>query len=346
MQAIIEAYMFRIAVAPLLFSAIFWGQVAAVHRDWKKFPAIYQTDTTQNIYVIGDPHANPARLSALLLGAKIISGIPQQPSDISWGAGESIVVFTGDFIDKGPDALTVIALIRALQTEAAKDGGQVIATMGNHEAEFLANPIGEKTSEFARELRIAGLQPAAVAACQGDLGRFLCNLPFAARVNDWFFSHAGNTAGRTLAKLESDLEGGIANDGFATPQLMAADSLLEARLSDPPWFEPKGANAETTLKAYCKALGVNHIVEGHQHGQVQFADGVKRKAGEMFQRYGIIFLEDTGMSEGVEDSHGAALLISPTKKTATAICSDGASTIIWDAGTHQDQGSIPPCGGK
>ena len=66
----------------------------------------------------------------------------------------------------------------------------------------------------------------------------------------------------------------------------------------------------------------------------------------MFQRYGLIFLEDTGMSVGVGDSAGAALLISPKNQTATAVCSNGNATVIWDKQSHQAQGSIPPCAGQ
>ena len=335
-------------LAALTFSAALCAQTSSIHRNWDKHPAIVQVDTEQPIYVIGDPHADPDRLSALLVGAKIIAApVPQPPSALSWTADKAVVVFTGDLIDKWSKSLEVIALVQSLQSAAANQGGQVIVTMGNHEAEFLADPTADKTKDFQNELAAAKMNPADIAACQGELGKFLCQLPFAARVNDWFFSHGGNTAGRTLSKLASDLQSGVDKDGFETSELTAGDSLLEARLDNSPWFEPQGgANAKTTLQNYCTALGVHHIVQGHQPGSVTFDDGTKRKAGEMFQRYGLIFLEDTGMSQGVEDSHGAALLISPKNQTATAICFNGTSTVIWDNQAHQNQGSIPPCGGN
>ena len=103
--------------------------------------------------------------------------------------------------------------------------------MGNHEAEFLANPHSSKSDEFARELRGAHLDPSDVASCHSEIGEFLCGLPMAAKVNDWFFCHAGNTSGRTLSRLRTDLESGVDHDGFATQQLIGGDSLLEARLT-------------------------------------------------------------------------------------------------------------------
>jgi hypothetical protein len=331
----------------ILYATPLAGQAAKVQRDWSKNPAVIQVDTDQDLFVVGDPHADYARLAAALMGAKILSKPPSDPSKASWNAGKAVVVFTGDLIDKWKQSLPVIALVRSLQNAAAVAGGQVVIMTGNHEAEFLATPNSHKVKEFADELTSAGLNPADVAACKGDLGQFLCELPFAARVNDWFFSHAGNTAGRSMSKLISDLQNGVDQDGFGTPQLIAGDSLLEARLGKSPWFQPNGADAQKTLAAYTSALGVKHIVQGHQPGNVAFADGVKRKAGEMFQRYGLIFLEDTGMSQGVEDSHGAVLRIpAGNKREAIAICYDGTATTIWDSGKHSDIGKIKPCGGK
>ena len=70
----------------------------------------------------------------------------------------------------------MIALLRALQKDAARQGGQFIITMGNHEAEFLADPLGKKTREFANELKAVGMDPVEVANC-GGMGQFLCGLP-------------------------------------------------------------------------------------------------------------------------------------------------------------------------
>ena len=90
------------------------------------------------------------------------------------------------------------------------------------------------------------------------------------------------------------------------------------------------------MASYSHALGVLHIVQGHQHNEVQFAGGVERRTGEIFQRYGIVFLTDVGMSEGVGDSQGAILRIQSS--AAEAICPDGRVTRLWDAATRQDVG--------
>jgi hypothetical protein len=83
------------------------------------------------------------------------------------------------------------------------------------------------------------------------------------------------------------------------------------------------------------------LVEGHVPSQVKFADAVVREPGEMFQRFGILFLIDTGMSEGVDYSRGAVLHI--TSKDATAICPDGRRTLLWDVESLSEIGRAAPC---
>ncbi|MBC8030655.1 MAG: metallophosphoesterase [Pyrinomonadaceae bacterium] len=313
-------------------------------RNWAKHPVVVQVDTTEDIYAVGDSHADPDRLAAVLAKAKIIKGVPKKPGDVKWAAGKAVLVVTGDMVDKWHKSLDVIKLLRALQSSAAAQGGQVIITMGNHEAEFLADPHGHKTSEFGKELKAAGLKRNEVANCQGDLGKFLCELPIAARVNDWFFSHAGNTNGQTIQALSAAIEAGFAKDGFATQELIGANSILEARLNAQgpnglPWFDTgnKTADPQVLLTNYVTALGVKHIVQGHQPGNVEFPDGKKRNKTDLFQRYGLLFLIDTGMSRGVDgatSSGGALHITGKSNPKVVGICANGKRKTLWDLQTN------------
>src|SRR5262249_6037678 len=152
----------------------------------------------------------------------------------------------------------VLIFFQALGDAASAAGGQVIATSGNHEAEFLANPTdtNTKSADFIAELKAAGISPADVGAGTVPLGQYLRSLPFAARVNDWFFAHAGNTAGRTLSQLSADLQSGVEAAGWGAPVLAADDSLLEARLSNgaTPWWIQAGKDPVTVLQGYAAAL--------------------------------------------------------------------------------------------
>jgi hypothetical protein len=313
---------------------------ARVARDWEKHPAIVQIDTQEDIFAVGDVHGDYDRLVKLLAGAKII-GRASAPETVTWTAGKAVLVFTGDLIDKGPHSVAVLALVRSLRDAAALQGGQVVALMGNHEAEFLAEPSVKKAKDFADDLGRAGVDPKQAAACEGQTGQFLCSLPFAARVRDWFFSHGGNTGGRSMDQLAADLRSGVENDGFGSEQLVGRNSMLEARLGEEgpgrkSWFDiesPKRTE-EQLLAAYAQALGVEHLVQGHQHQKVDFDDGQERRAGEMFQWRGLLFLIDVGMSEGVGTSHGGVLRIHKGDEEAIAICADGKKTSIWDPLLH------------
>jgi hypothetical protein len=147
------------------------------------------------------------------------------------------------------------------------------------------------------------------------------------------------------------LQAGVDAGGFGTPELLGDNSILEARLGEKgedgrPWFE-EGAkhDSKSVLQSYAEALGVKHIVQGHQHAEVTFADGVRRKKGQMFQRYGLIFLIDVGMSAGVGDSEGAVLHITQEpNEEAIAICADGAKTTLWDSKTMPAVGAAKVCG--
>ncbi|MBZ5635193.1 MAG: hypothetical protein LAO55_18880 [Acidobacteriia bacterium] len=98
------------------------------------------------------------------------------------------------------------------------------------------------------------------------------------------------------------------------------------------WFEVETPlrSAEQLLARYTAALGVTHLVQGHQHQRILFDDGQQRKTGQIFQWHGLIFLIDVGMSEGVGDSNGAVLRIrSRNGEDAVAIGADGKETNIW-----------------
>ncbi|HEU4888514.1 MAG TPA: metallophosphoesterase [Thermoanaerobaculia bacterium] len=305
-------------------------------RNWGRCPAVVTLETTERVFALGDTHGDYDRLVTLLAAGKLIEGVPDSPENVKWSGGRSILVVTGDMIDKGKQSLKVIAAMRALTSSAASQGGRVIISTGNHEAEFLADPHGSKTTEFQKELKAAGIKRNEVAdgTDKDGIGKFLLCLPFASRVNSWFFSHAGSTDGRTLTKLIADLQKGIDEDGYNTKVLLGKKGLLEARMK-PPWWERSGEDPSRSmarLLGYADALGAKQIVFGHQPGTYIFNNDKTREKGTMFQNYsGLVFLIDMGMSSGVNYSHGALLRIESgsTGDTATAVYPDGSEKPIW-----------------
>jgi hypothetical protein len=299
-------------------------------RDWTLYPAIVQRPMPTDLWFLGDVHADAKRLGKLMNGAGLASD-PASPEQAQWLAGPAVLVVTGDFIDKDTHGLEVIAYLRALQASAQSQGGQVIVTLGNHEAEFLADPTVAKVSEFAGELTDAGLSPQLVAQGQEPIGQWLRGLPVAVKVGPWFACHAGDTHGASLDALDLALRKDMDAHGFAAPVLIADGSLLEQKL-DPPWWELGPQAPQPTLASAVQALGAQHVVQGHQPGKVLFADGTKRKSGTVFQKFGLVFLIDAGMSKAVDDSLGALLHVhhDGLGDHATVVTPDGVASALWD----------------
>jgi hypothetical protein len=296
-----------------------------VKRDWTKYPPIVERDQPATIWEMGDIHGDYDRAVRLLLTARIIPAKPAAPERPAWSAGDSVLVVTGDMIDKGPRPMDVLRFLRALQAAARAQHGDVFVLSGNHEAELLTPPSGGQTKDRIADWARLGVSTNELRDCRGDIGQFLCSLPFGARVGDWFFSHAGNTGGQTIRQLSTGIESGKYNP-------TDPDSMLEARLGEgKEWIAPRDSKAgeKQLLATYAAALGVKHMVQGHQHQAVKFDDGAERGKGEMFQRWGLLFLTDVGMSREIGDSQGAALKI--TRADATAVCPDGEETLLWDA---------------
>ena len=244
----------------LLFTgAVLCAATPGSARDWLKYPAVVQIEHAEEIFAIGDAHSDFKRLGRAMAAAGIITAKVDNPEDARWCAGRAVVVVTGDMIDKGPRALDVLRLLKRVRTEARSVGGDVVILAGNHEAEFLADPGAPKGKEFAAQLKAANIDPAGVGACKGEFGEFLCSLSFAARVGDWFFSHGGNSGGRTIEQLTTDLQAGVDGQGYVTKQLIGDESILEARLNGDgrtPWIDAGlPARSEKQLLAeYVKAL--------------------------------------------------------------------------------------------
>lgn len=255
-------------------------------------------------------------------------GVISDGPPYTWTGGARILIVTGDVIDKGDKALVAIDILSALEPQAEAAGGHLVVTLGNHEAEFMADPMSDKTSDFQAELQDSGLDPAAVAAGASPYGAWLRTRPLAALVDGWFFSHGGSTGGRTAAGMGATFQSKFDSNAWSDPFLIDDSSVLEAQ----EWWA-SGPSGTQIIDHNLVALPAAHLVFGHDPGKVSFSDDPEgtRKEGEMVMRYeGRLFMIDTGMSDAVGYSQGALLRIrrgSPT--TATAVHADGSTKLLW-----------------
>jgi formylglycine-generating enzyme required for sulfatase activity len=321
-------------------------------RDWNTYPAIVELTTSEDVYALGDVHGDYDRCADLLVACNILETKPADPNDLTqvkWKAKKAVLVCVGDMTDKGLESVKVLMLMRSLQEAAKKEGGRVVITYGNHEAEFLGSPVLDPTNNpnkhtfdkklqaFIDDLKRTRFNGEAINPDQvvdgkdpAGLGVFLRSLPFAVVVNDWFFSHAGNTGKKYISQLRDEIMKGVDDKtkGYDPAKTEAIRGLLDARLADgtvppkegdPPknWWEEgleQGQTGEDGLLRYPKMLlntarsddySVRHLVMGHQKGRVHFIGEPKnndRRKGQLFEKFnGLIFFIDVGMSRWVED---------------------------------------------
>lgn len=293
-------------------------------RDWTSHPAIVELDRPRDapVYAVSDVHGGYDRLVALLARHGVIDGVPAEPSAARWTAGPAVLVVAGDMIDKGPSSLEVVDLLRALEPSADAAGGRVVALFGNHEAEFLADPLNSKADAddgIDPELRARHVDPMAVANGSESHGRWLRTLPFGARVGAWFFSHAGNTGGRTVPALEAALRAAVTAHDYTDTEIVGADSILEAR----DWW----TSSVGVVATNARALGVEHFVFGHTPSALGARGAIAIDGPATLVRI------DCGMSPGVDDSRGSLLRIRVEngREVAEALTPDGRARELWRA---------------
>ena len=288
--------------------------------DWALHPAIAVRDAPDVIYAVSDIHAGYDRVVALFLANGILADVPTGPDEARWGAGNATLVVIGDMIDKWSESVEVLDLVRALEDDAPSHGGEVLTLLGNHEAEFLADPKNKKADAsdgIDAELDELGVKPRQFASTDDPHGAWLQALPFGALVGSWFFCHSGDSQGLDVPALEALLEQALEHHGWGAKDIVGDSSILESR----DWF---GADSATAA-GYVEALAAEHIAFGHDPGAL----GPK---GEIaVGPDAVLFRIDTGMSPGVKESKGYLLRVSRGAggDTVEALDHDGRSAVLY-----------------
>lgn len=82
----------------------------------------------ERIVAVGDIHGSYDGLTGILTAAGLVD------EELNWSGGSTVLVQTGDFLDRGTELKEVVTLLRRLQTQAPSAGGRVEILLGNHEA--------------------------------------------------------------------------------------------------------------------------------------------------------------------------------------------------------------------
>jgi hypothetical protein len=263
-------------------------------RDWILHPAVYLQTAAPRLWGLSDVHGDRSRLIVLLGAAGLVGGTAVAPT---WTGGTDTLVVSGDSIDKGSQSVEVLDTWIALIPQAEAAGGHLVVLLGNHEAEFLGDPLNSKAAPLVAEI---GTEPPATFASPADPhGRFLRERPIAAVVDGWFFTHAGDSGGLSAAQIASTFRTLVDADDWTDDFFLDPNSILEAR----SWWPSSGTSA--FLDGYLAALPAHHFVFGHH--PTSFADPPTGNI-EVHQQ-GRLLLIDVGMSSAVNYSTGKLLRV-------------------------------------
>ena len=257
------------------------------------------------IVAVGDLHADYPQAKSVLAAVGLVD------EDAHWKGGKSVLVQTGDLMDRGPDSHRLIRLLDTLRTEARKAGGDVVPLLGNHE---VMNLRGDwRYVEPADVAQYGGhAKRRAALSADGEDGKFLRSLSTIVRVHDTVFVHGGvhpEFANAPIDDTNAAVRSAIDEPGRPAP-LMGEKGPLWYRgyLLDP---EPKACRL---LDEALQSLKAARMVVGHTTQR----DGVVRSRCD-----GRVFGIDVGIA-GPYGKHGGVLEIVGDMVTALYVGQDGS----------------------
>jgi hypothetical protein len=240
------------------FAALASSQTSAQRSGDPAFPC--DVRTTERVVAVGDVHGAYDKFLAILRAADIIDGRNR------WAGGKTVLVQTGDVLDRGPDSRKVVDFLRKLEEEAQAAGGQVYALLGNHELMRLVDDWryvskGETDAfKTADEMRFA-------FEAKGEYGAWVRQRFAVARINGILFVHGGISEAVSSMGCEG-VNAAVRRDLFSLPlSPEQSSSLFSSSETGPLWYrglvnEPEDAFAPS-LKVILDRMRSRAIVVGH-----------------------------------------------------------------------------------
>jgi Calcineurin-like phosphoesterase len=135
------------------------------------------------VYAVSDVHGHREDLVAALQKVGLLDASER------WSGGDAQLHVLGDLLDRGPDGIGVIRLLRRLQAEAP---GRVHVLLGNHEALSLGLWLHPEQGWLPVWQRNGGIVADQTALTTDDV-QWLSSLPAMARVGDDLLVHSDTT---------------------------------------------------------------------------------------------------------------------------------------------------------
>lgn len=286
-------------------AAVYFSASAALPRTSRAAPnpgvvEIDEPSAYSRVVAVSDAHGMSVPLRALLKNGKITDDAG------NWSAGATLLIITGDSIDKGPGSADVIDLWLALSGQAAASGGRVVHLLGNHEASFLADPEGEgKAQSFRDELKARGIPLEEFTEPGRPRADFLRSMPAAARVGKWLFCHSGRPPDKPWDKFKAKAAEVLSAGNYGAGFFSKDDSILESA----DWWETEKGRKEAERRL--DSNGLFGVVFGHRPK----AFGAEGRCAASTDRR--LVKIDNGMAPA-SGGHGGSLLVFPKPEEMAA----------------------------
>jgi hypothetical protein len=275
---------------PRPFAILFVAVFVALTPHPLPAAAVCEWNGIERIVAIGDVHGAYDRFVEILKVTGIID------NELRWTGGRTHVVQTGDILDRGDDSRKALDLLRRLEQPAQSAGGALHALLGNHEVarmlgdlryvapgEYAAFATSKSEStrdaylktltggrdELIKQMPLGFVEIRQAFGRDGDYGRWLRQLPVAAKINGFMFLHGGISpavAPLGCAEINDQVRRELTNDLDKTRANPLAS--LAARADGPLWYrglaqEPDTFAPQVTeilAKAHARAIVVGHTV--------------------------------------------------------------------------------------
>jgi len=213
----------------------------------------------KRVVAIGDVHGDFKKLVSVLLAAKIVD------DSTNWIARDTILIQTGDLLDRGPDTIPIFDLLIKLRTQAQANDSILYMLLGNHEVMNLQEDLryvvrGDVLSFGGLENR---RQELSMAGRYGRLLRQEMNSTMI--IDDTLFVHAGLTYAYARAGIDQ-----INNYVHYLLQNYPAEQLFYATIfgnDGPFWLRSFALDPEDYIcrevELVLQMLQVKRMVVGH-----------------------------------------------------------------------------------
>jgi Calcineurin-like phosphoesterase len=247
------------------------------------------------LWAVSDVHGQLEELDQLLVAANLATSKGEDQVVWNHARPRQLLVVVGDYIDGGPDSVGVALRFDQLSAQAAAAGSRIIALLGNHEAEFLANPgtadrhLLSSAHHRRKELELPK-RPTGEELSNSEFGRFLRGLPIAAFIGSWLFAHAGYIDAKDDRPSVLGYFAGLASTWSREGERYRALLDPKSIVSYHNWWRHR--RLRRGMMARLKALGLDGLVFGHDPDALGYQNMIAMDPDGWFIKV------DAGMKDG------------------------------------------------